>query len=166
MKFWGLLFYLLCCNNLGFANGFSTEDNLSGVWSLRTLARASNAVLVIVDDSLEKKPQFMCNLKDQEVPRLSPNLKMIIDEKVRGLTEKQIDNMLLDGKKCEIECTCDIYVLVIQAFPENQKMQKSLSEIQKKAKITSSADRRRCAKNFKDFCHTRLVRIIRSEIRQ
>ncbi|MBL7669831.1 MAG: hypothetical protein JNM39_05045 [Bdellovibrionaceae bacterium] len=104
----------------------------------------------------------MCKLKDQEVRRLSSNLKVIIDEKVRGLTEKQIDNMLRDGKKCEIECTCDIYVLAIQAFPENQNMQKSLNEIQKKAKMTSSADRRRCAKGYGDFCQTRLLRIIRN----
>lgn len=159
MKIWILFFFLLLIS--GMDQIFAKEQALSGVWSLRALARASNAVLVIVDESLEKKPQIMCNLKDQEVRKLSLNLKMIIDEKIRGLTVAQIENVLRDGKNCEIECACDIYVLAMEAFPENKKMKESLIEIQKKAKSMSSTDRKRCAESYQEFCQTRLLRTIR-----
>lgn len=120
-------------------------------WSLRYLARASNFLLVASDSLLEGKTA-LCDLKKGQPEMMAQNLKALIDEKIKSLSKEQRKIASQQAESCEQNCTCDILSLAFEQVPE------SLNE--KAAKITP-AQRQECAKQFQEFCQSRLLKTIR-----
>lgn len=128
----------------------------SSTWSLRYLARASNFLLVASDAALESQPNI-CGIQPDQIQKMSLSLKGIIDQKISNLTTRQKQILEKQALTCELECSCDIYSLAY----EQQKTQappKALEALNEKASRMDSKARQACARQFKEFCDSQLLK--------
>lgn len=130
-------------------------------WSMRYLARASNALLVANDAAINNQP-IMCGIKKSETQALSMNLKKIIDEKIKTLVPSQKEQIYKAAETCEADCTCDGYSLVLEAQSEKDpKAGKLMDLVNVKGKKLEAKDRMACVKSFKGFCNGSLLKALR-----
>ena len=136
---------------LFFVNSINAE-------TLRNLAKASNAFLVIGDLLLDEKTKtsnLTCQIKFEKISPVSQALKSLIDQKVRSLIEK--DYLIIQSRlsKCKAECTCDIYAYAFEN--KDSKIAKSFSSV---AETTTSEDRLKCYKQIAAFCDSPIFKSI------
>jgi hypothetical protein len=127
-------------------------------WSLRYLAKASNSLLVM-NDQLLNNDKPLCKVTKKQLQRSQQKLKSIIDEKISSLTEDQVRDIVSSAETCEKTCACDIFSYY---FEKSQELQhKSYSVLSEhKAKNTEFKDRLTCARQFREFCQSDLLKTL------
>lgn len=133
----------------------------SARWTLRYMARAGNLILAATDAALDKKPGY-CGIKYEESSRLSQNLKILVDEKIRTLTADQRVQIYENSTTCEKDCTCDILALALAVDP-SPKAKESLKALNLKAQKVTPKERSLCARKFVAFCQSTLLQTLRKE---
>jgi hypothetical protein len=131
----------------------------SSQWSMRYLARASNFLLVASDAALEKKP-LMCGLKKEEPQELILKLKYQIEQKIQRLTTAQKEKIYRWALNCEKDCSCDIFSLALEKDSDSRGG-KFLELVNSKGSHTTPAERKACARKFKEFCSSQLLKELR-----
>ncbi len=123
----------------------------SAKWHMQELARASNAVLVLMDETTSSQKKS-CGLASQQVSQASQKLRSLIDQRIAEIKnqQKQIQEL---KNKCQADCTCDIY---------DYSLEKLLPEVgsqQEVIKLTMD-QRKKCYSQLKNFCRSALFQAI------
>lgn len=128
----------------------ATANAAPKVWKLQELARASNALLVEMDELLAHK-KSACKLDAAGVSQASQNLKALIDERVVQLSEQK-DQVLKLMKTCKKDCSCDTYEYALEKMTG--------SETGTTQTKFSASERKTCAKTF-GLCTSKLFKAIK-----
>jgi len=152
MRFFSLVLILATCLQVQ-----ANEPEVSH-WSLRYLARASNALLVASQQSLEHQ-KAICGISGSKISQLSQNLKALIDAKISSLNTAQKTAIRQQSATCFSECSCDIFAYSFEgsSSPEDQK---ALEQIRSSVDKINTDARLACAKNFPEFCSSHLLKSI------
>lgn len=153
LKVFSILFFILTFN----LSALATTD--VSKWSLRYLARASNLLLVTSDSLLESKPG-LCEIKADEIQKMTMTLKMLVDQKIEKLTAVQKTTIDRQLENCTAECTCDVLALALEKSTKLED-QKKLTALNEKASKVEPAARLQCASSFKEFCSSQLIQALR-----
>ncbi len=127
-------------------------------WSLRYLARASNALLVASDQSLEKK-SVMCGIKGAQISALSQGLHALVDAKIAALSTNQKATIRQQASSCADECTCDIYKYHFEKSLDAADTD-ALKRMSSQFESVTAEKRQACAAKFSEFCSSQLLKAL------
>lgn len=123
---------------------------VSAKWHLQELARASNAVLVLMDESTSSQKKS-CGLSSRQVSQASQKLQSLTDQRIAEIKNHKNQIHQIEGlvNKCETDCTCDIYDYSLE------KLVPEVSSKQEVIKLTMD-QRKKCYSQLKNFCRSAL----------
>jgi hypothetical protein len=127
-------------------------------WSMRFMARASNALLVASQQSLDHQ-KAICGISGSQVSRLSQNLKSLIDAKIPSLNMSQKSMIRQQVLECQKDCTCDIFAYSLEGSSTSED-QKSLEQIRRSVEKITIQSRLACVKKFPEFCGSSLLKAL------
>lgn len=111
--------------------------------TLKSLAHRSTVLLALSENESMAK---QCNANSEKISELSQKLKAKVDKKISELSPGDYKIIKSRAKSCELECSCSIYALAMETAGENNVT------IERKAATETPTDRRRCVKDWKDYC--------------
>lgn len=114
--------------------------------TLQSLARLSNALLVLTDEATTQTSDKSCGLTTQDLSMKSQLLHALIDEKTEKLTPADFRILAERAATCEQDCTCDIYAYALE------KREKPIQLIAEKASKTDLNSRKKCLIQMKSIC--------------
>ena len=120
-------------------------------WRLQELARASNMLIVEMDKILAHK-KSACRLDAASLSQASQNLKALIDQRSKELTDQQ-QQILALMKTCKQDCTCETYEYALEKITSSEKYSTSIKY--------SAEERQNCAKKIINFCQSKLFKAIK-----
>lgn len=119
-------------------------------WSLKYLGRASNFLMVLSDQYLEKsKP--LCDIPKNQLGKLQKNLRKTIDKKIESLSDAQKTDIIRMAETCEKSCACDTFSYYFDRSKSHEHKSYSILAAHKSQNM-SDEERLACAKSFKEFC--------------
>lgn len=111
--------------------------------TLKSLALRSTVLLALSENDQMAKE---CQVDAVRISQLSQKLKAKVDKKISALGPGDYKIIKNRAQTCEIECSCSIYALAMEQSGEANVT------LERKAATETATDRRRCVKNWKDFC--------------
>lgn len=117
--------------------------------TLREMAQTSNLLLVLADslssqDAEVKKRR--CGMSYKQISARAQKLKAQIDQKISGLTPKELKIIESRTGNCQQDCTCDIYAMALE------KREKNSDKMAEKAAQLTAEDRAKCTTRLKNIC--------------
>lgn len=149
-----------------------------GEYSFEELHGVANYATVVfsrrINDQIshKKSPKiFKCDPSDDEINVWTMQLKSLIDQEALYVEQ----NILTDKKyvekfaQCEKTCMCGEYAAILQNINPS-KLNKTqlfqLTDMDRKHKAMTDADSLACAKQFKNFCGSKLHKHLRKMVQQ
>ena len=111
--------------------------------TLKSLSHRSTVILALSENDTMAKA---CHVNAEKISELSQKLKAKVDKKITELSPGDFKIINTRAKSCELECSCSIYALAVEASGVNNVT------IERKAATETATDRRRCVKSWKDYC--------------